>query len=186
MSDIKTVYRGHVIRYNDNSEEWYCSDIEGKGYSNEKLSRLKAAIDKMYLDRRKKVSIRVLEIGHGGHGRYSELTDAIIIEYLGAIYSRNYRTGVNEFDYHKVAVSAKRDRTDKLTRQEKRLSDLADDTPEVRAAYEEYTRVFNEAQELYRKAEGLREAIPRLTIDAILELVQIKTGGNADDVGRDA
>lgn len=175
MSNIETIYRGHVIRYNDNSEEWYCSDLEGKGYSNAKLSRIRAAIDKIYLDRRKSASIKCLEIAYGGPRRFGTIYDAVITEYIGPVMTTDYKTGGKKLDHHKIAVSAKRD-GDKMTRKEMKLSDVAKDSSEIRDAYEAYAKAYEQAEELHRKAYEMWQAIPRLMIEEIAELVAIKKG----------
>lgn len=174
MSDQLIIhYRGYEIRWNDNLEEWSCDDLSGKLRSSDKPSKLKAAIDKMYLDRRKAAAVAVLEVTYGGHSR-GELIDAKVTEYLGSRRDSRYVKGKSEYyDRHKVAVSALRGSNDKISRQEKELTDLAMDTPEVREAYARYSDLYNQAKELDRQANAAREAIPRLTIEDIKPLVEL-------------
>jgi hypothetical protein len=169
---IETTYRGHTIRYNENSDEWYCGDVEGK-YSRAKLTNIKAAIDKMYLDRRKRAAVKCIEVSHGGMRLFGRALDAMVVEYVGEVLTYDSKTGGKKFDHHKVAVSAQRT-GGTMTRATKSLDELAEDTPEVRAALEAYSKVYEEADALHRKAWEMYKAIPRLTIDKIAPLVELK------------
>lgn len=165
-------YRGHEIKWSENMEEWTCYDLSGKVKSAEKPSKIKAAIDKMYLDRRKASAIPVLEITYGGGGTRSELIDAKVTEYVKCIKSSSWSSKPPP-DRHVVAVSALRSGNDRPTRLEKEITELAIDTPEVRDAYAAYLDAYTTSQQWLKKANELREAIPRLTLDDIKPMVEL-------------
>ena len=167
-------YRGFEIKWNGNREEWYCYDIDGKDGSSPKPSKIKAAIDKMYLSRRKASSVAVLEIAYGGGFTRGTLIDAMVTEYVGPIVERDYSTpNGRKIVGHKVAVVAERKDNRKASRRELRLDTLASDTPEVRAAYDEYIRLFEESRRVAKLAEAAQKAIPRLRLEDINPLVEL-------------
>lgn len=177
MSELCINYRGYEIKWNGNSEEWYCYEIAGKDYSNPRPSKIKAAIDKMYLDRRKKSSIPVLEITWGGSDSKSDLLDAVVTEYVSTGSENSYPKGNRGNSVrvvtHKVAVVASRGPNEKATRKEKLISELALDTPEVRDAYAHYLELYNLSRDYLKQATAAREAIPRLTFEDVKKLYDL-------------
>lgn len=171
MADLVIHYRGHEIKWSENMEEWTCYDLSGKVRSADKPSKIKSAIDKMYLDRRKSMAISVLEIAHGGHSR-AEMIDAKVTEYLRCQKDSSWSSKKNP-DRHFVAVSALRGGNDRMSRVEKEITELAMDTPEVRAAYAAYSEAYAKSQEWLKEANKLREAIPRLTVEAIQPMIDL-------------
>jgi len=173
---IKTEYRGHGIIYSENGDEWWCSDIN---YTNGSLQKIKARIDKMYLDLRKRSATPAFEISnYNGPVK----TEATVVEYIGEVWEGggwNTKKPRQLVD-HKIAVVAKRTGSEKASRREEKLSTLMATTPEAEAAFAEYVRLHAIAREAKKVADAAFDAIPRLTLDDVAELVRIKkTEGEA-------
>ncbi|TIT80123.1 MAG: hypothetical protein E5W57_04120 [Mesorhizobium sp.] len=173
MAEIETTYRGHLIRYGENSDEWYCSDLESGNNSHASLAKLKAKIDKMYLDLRKKAAVKAFEINPGYMGRLPECIEATVTEYLKTFTEKNWK-GVEGPTRHKVAAVALRRDNDRASRAEKELANLMPDTPEAHAAYAEALRLYEVTKAAQLAADEAFKAIPRLSLDDIRELVRIK------------
>lgn len=174
MSDpIKTEYRGHAIFYGENSDEWHCNDVGRSGASSSSLAKVKQAIDKMYLDLRKKAATPCFEIGIYNRG---QRTESVCIEYIEPVWEGGgWNTAVpRHVANHKVAVVAKRDGSTKPSRRETKLSELMPDTPEAEAAWQEFKRLCAIAEAANKAANAAFDAIPRLTVDDIAALVEIK------------
>lgn len=169
--DPTTVYRGHTIRWSDNSDEWTCYDLSDKVRSSPKLSRIKAAIDRLYLAERKANATPCYELSQ--HGKRIEST---VVEYLGARTKTSW-TGNTTTTTHKVAVVAKREGSERPSRREAELTSLAPATPEVERAYSEYLALKAEAQAAADKADRAFKAIPRLSLDDIEALVRLEAEG---------
>ncbi|MER9833401.1 hypothetical protein NKJ28_00290 [Mesorhizobium sp. M0145] len=177
MADIETTYRGHLIRYGENSDEWYCRDLEVGGGSHVSLAKLKAKIDKMYLDLRRKAAVKVFEV-NGGYSSKPSITEATIIEYVRPFAEKDWK-GVVGRTRHKVATVAQRNGSERASRAEKELSDLMPDTSEAQAAFAEALRLAEIAAEAQKAATEALNRIPRLTLDDIAELVRIKESETA-------
>ncbi|TGT90884.1 MULTISPECIES: hypothetical protein [unclassified Mesorhizobium] len=173
MAEIETTYRGHLIRYGENSDTWYAHDL-GFEASNQSLAKLKTQIDKMYLDLRKKAAVKAFEIRPGYMGQLPTCAEATVTEYLKSFSEKDYRTGGQTLTRHKVAVVALRRDNDRASRAEKELSDLMPNTPEAQAAYDEALRLYEVTKAAQKAADEAFKAIPRLSIDDIRELVRIK------------
>lgn len=175
---IKTEHRGHTIIYSENGDEWWCSDIN---YSNVSLQKVRARIDKMYLDLRKKSATPCFEISNYGKG---DKVESSVVEYLDEIWEGggwNLKTP-RHLANHKVAVVAKRQGSEKSSRREAKLSELMPVTDEANAAFEEFRRLRDIAIDAQRVANAAFDAIPRLKIEDVAELVRIKkTEGSSDD-----
>jgi hypothetical protein len=173
MPNIETVYRGHTITYGENSDEWYCGDLEAGGASHVSLAKLKAKIDKMYLDLRRKAAVKAFEIGSGYYEKPS-LNATTVIEYVGQAKTRNYNGGGFTLGAHKVACIAPRRGNDRASRAEKELDGIMPDTPEAHAAFAEALRLAEIASAAKKAADAALKAVPRLSLDDIAELVRIK------------
>ena len=173
MAEIKTTYRGHEIAYGENSDEWYCRDLEAGGGSHASLAKLKAKIDKMYLDLRKKAAVKAFELGDGGWNGKPTINETTIIEYVKAFAEKDWK-GVLGATRHKVAYVATRRGNERASRAEMELSALMPDTPEAHAAFTEAVRLAEIAAAAHKAAEAALKAVPRLTLDDIGELVRIK------------
>ncbi len=164
---LEIEYRGHTVRYGENSDEWYCSDL---GYSSEKLSSVKARIDKMYLDLRKKSAVSCFEISSY---RGAKKTPSSIVEYLKNNEGKKNWNSKPEPIVHTVAVVARRDGSDKASRREAKANELMPDTPEAHAAW----AIFEEKSELLKHAERAAnkafDAIPRVTVDMMADLIAV-------------
>ncbi|MER9652501.1 hypothetical protein NKJ26_03150 [Mesorhizobium sp. M0152] len=176
MAGIETTYRGHTISYGENSDEWYCADLDHGGNSHVSLAKLKAKIDKMYLDLRRKAAVKAFEISSGPYERPS-LNEATVIEYVGQAKTYNSRApggGRYELGAHKVAVIATRHGNDRASRAEKEIQTLMPATPEAHAAFAEAIRLAEIARAAKTEADAALKAVPRLSLDDIAELVRIK------------
>lgn len=173
MAEITTTYRGHEIRYGENSDEWYCSDLESGGQSHASLAKLKAKIDKMYLDLRKKAAVKAFEINTGYYEKPS-LNETTVIEYVGQAKVRDYSKGGHTLGPHKVACVATRRGNDRPSRAEMEMSGLMPDTPEAHAAFAEALRLAEIAEAARKVAVATQAAVPRLSLDDIADLVKIK------------
>lgn len=177
---MKTEYRGHTISYSENSDEWWCSDIN---YSNISMAKVKAKIDAMYLKLRKESAVPCYEINSHG-GRSELLTESTVIEYIKGIYRGDTWTGkpvtlVN----HMVAVVAQRQGSTRAARREIELSRLAPATPETRAAADLVRQRHDEYLAAMKAYEAAVEAIPRLTIEDVDALVRVHK--SEAEVGKD-
>ncbi|RWI96392.1 MAG: hypothetical protein EOR22_06430 [Mesorhizobium sp.] len=182
MAEITTTYRGHEIRYGDNTDEWYCGDLESGNNSHVSLAKLKAKIDKMYLDLRKQGAVKAFEIqGYGGD--IPRLAEATIVEYLGQGKTYNSRTNHGSGGYvagpHKIAVVATRRGNERASRAEQTFDDIMPDTPEAHAAFAEAVRLAQLARAAQAAATAALKAVPRLSLDDIRELVRIKESETA-------
>lgn len=172
---IETIYRGHTIRYTDNADEWTCYDVQdakGQSYSSPKLSNVKAAIDKMFLDMRKRSAFPCFELGKSHH---PTKTAATIIEYVEHKIERNfYRPTEPSIDRHVVAAVAQRTGRERAVRRTADITEFMPDTPEAHEAYQRFLAARQRAQEAEKDARDAFDAIPRVSIDMIPDLVRIK------------
>lgn len=167
---MKTEYRGHVISYSENSDEWWCSDI---GYSNVSMAKVKARIDAVYLKLRKESAVPCYEIGSYGSGR-DLLTEATVIEYLKEIWEGGgWDSKPRRLTNHKVAVVAQREGSTRASRRETELSRLAKATPETLAAADVARERYAEYLAAQKAYEAAVAAIPRLTIEDVEALVRV-------------
>lgn len=174
---IETEYRGHTIRYNDNSDEWSCSDL-GFRSSHQSLKKVKERIDKMYLDLRKAAALPCYEISTYGD---PSKTEAKITEYIGARFERDYKSNERKLKGYKVAVVAKRRNNDKASRAEADLESLMPDTPEALAVFAEVEAAYEKVKAAKAVYDETVARLPRLTVDDIVELKRIKeTEGSAE------
>jgi hypothetical protein len=178
MGSITTEYRGHEIRYDQNADEWTSYDLAGKTKSSPSLSKIKAAIDAMYLAERKANATACLEVRN--HTSL-KVVDATLVEYLGPTIERSLHSQMRRISDHKVASVARREGSSKPSRCEMPLSCFAPLSPETDAALvrvREAETVLRRAQKAYKDAVA---AIPRVTLDDIADLVRLSgidpTGG---------
>lgn len=174
MSNITVEHRGYTIRFNENSDEWTCP--EAGYYSHQKLSTVKTYIDKMTLAVRKKSALLCFEIDR----TYASKTESKIIEYLGQEKKRNYSTGNFDLGDHRVAVVAQRGGSDRATRSTMTVGNLMPDTPEAHDAFERYLSLHKAAEVAAKTAREAFNAIPRVTVDMIPDLVRIATEGTEE------
>lgn len=185
MTDLRTEYRGYEIRYNDNSDEWTCSDI-GRKNSAPTLSKMKANIDDYLRSIRKEASVICYELSrHGG----LKLTEATVTEYIGPkIDGSSWGGTPRHVAGHKVAVAAKWSGNDKVSRREQSLSDCVPMTPEAAEAITEARRLEAIAKAATAAYEQAVAAIPRLTLEDVSGLVKASgvdpTGGLKPEGGR--
>lgn len=185
MAEIETTYRGHLIRYGENSDEWYCADLESGNKSHASLGKLKAKIDKMYLDLRKKAAIKAFEISGNSvyNGGVPSIEEGMVVEYIGQaksyVSSANRGSGGYVEGAHKVAMIATRRGNERPSRAEKTIGEIMPDTPEAHAAFAEAVRLAQIAKAAVAAAVEALKAVPRLTIDDIPDLVKIKQSETA-------
>lgn len=167
VSEPETFYRGHKIRWSDNSDEWTCYDLSDKVRSSPKLSLIKAAIDRLYLAERKANAVPCFEIGHDG-----TRTESNVVEYLGAKIQRAWSGGEQRTE-HKVAVVATRKGSERPSRREAKLDDLMPSNVDVDAAWLHYQSLRAIEKRAKAAADAALKAIPRLTLDDVTALVEL-------------
>ena len=183
---LETEYRGYLIRYSENGDEWTCYDMgSGAAASAPTLSKMKAKIDKYLLGIRKEAAVECLELE-----TYSGLriTDAVIIEYLGPkVEGGGWNRKPAHVSSHKVAAMAQRTGRERTSRRETDLRDFIPNTPAANEAIDLARRLGNAAKDAERAYKEAVAAIPRLTIDDIAELVRVSgldpSGGLALEEG---
>lgn len=173
---IETEYKGYRILYNDNSDEWSCSDLD---VSDPALSKVKAKIDKILNSRRKLESVSAFYLRTDSKPFTVSLTDATVVEYLGPNVVNDYNvtrlpSGASPKVQrgHKIAVMVGLD-GERASRRNMPLSHLVADTPETHAAIkvaQDAGAAAKAADAEYRAAVA---AIPRLTTDQIAGLVAV-------------
>lgn len=174
MTEIFTIYRGYKITYSDNAESWICYDLtESHGKTFDKLSLAKSAIDKLVKSLRDKASVQAFEMYTGDGG--VTLTPALVTEYLGFGKERYEKT-----EYHRVASAASRSKG-RVSRKEIALGALIPDTPEMRAAAKKVIELGNQIKALRDERDAAIEAIPRLQLDDIKDLVDIYNSQQAPE-----
>lgn len=166
---ISTKYRGHVISWSDNLDEWTCYDLSDKVYSSPKLSNIKAAIDRLYLAERKEASVPCWEIS----GHSAQRIESNVVEYLGEKVDRNWSTNQYEVVDHKVAVVATRKGNERPARKQTELGLLSPKTPEVEEAWAHYVKLDAEAKRASKRATEAYYAIPRMKVEDVAELVRL-------------
>jgi hypothetical protein len=173
MNSIEIEYRGHVIRYSENADEWTCYDLNS--YSSPKLSNVKQRIDKMYLDQRRKSALPcyILEGGYDIHGPLRKI-EASIIEYVGPEHRRDHSRGMTaDVVDHKVATTAVRHGNERASRTVSELSGLMADTPEALAAFDQAVALYKKARAAWDAYREAVKQIPRVSLDDIPDLVRI-------------
>jgi len=169
MEQISTEHRGHKIVYSDNAEHWWCGDWD---YSNVSLAKVRAKIDAEYLKIRKSASLDCFEFA----SEYNYSPDVIpskIIEYIGEKFEREWRTNAPKFVGHQVAAVAVRRANEKASRSTKVLSQFVPDTEDAHKAIAEAKRMHSLAKEAAERAKEAFNAIPRVTIEMINDLVRV-------------
>lgn len=171
---IKIEYRGIIVTYSDNFDEWWASEMN---YSNVSLAKVKARIDKFYLDQRKASAVECFEISQNHHLADNKATESTIIEFVKTRYGRvNYDTtpATREVEGYQVAVIARREGRERAARRETDLKYLMPNTPEALAAFDHANELRRIANAHERAARDAFEAIPRVTVDMVAELKRIK------------
>lgn len=169
MSDLTTEYRGHSIRYGENSDEWYCGDWE---ITADKLSVVRKKIDAEYLKMRKAAALECFELS--SYNSEPKIVAAQVIEYLKERWSRHWSTGKDQtFEGHEVAVVSKRQGNEKASRRKTRLHDLMPDTPEAHAALAEAKRLYGLQKQAEAATQAAIKAIPRVEVEMISDLVKV-------------
>jgi hypothetical protein len=167
---LSTEYRGYTIRFGENDEKWWCSDIE---FSHERLSKVRERIDRLHLQLRKASSVDclIMDLEYADAG--SKFHEGKIVDYLGVI--RSPRPGAFERVYtgpvvdHKVAVVSAR-RGEKASRRSQNLSsayapEAADMMPLICAQQEIIKRARAEIKRIV-------SAMPRVQFDQLADLVK--------------
>lgn len=151
-AEIETEHRGYKIRYAENQDVWraYALDVEGAT-----LTAVKRKIDAIDRKARSTESIPVFKVGYRG-----ALEAGVITAKVG-----KSATGRHIYWDAKDAVWFVNTGTKSRSRVE--LSDLIEDTPENRARLDDYVRACNEIKVLEARAIGIRDAIPRMSMDAV-------------------
>lgn len=181
MSDIKTEYRGYTIRYGGNSDEWQCLDVN---YSSASLSKVKARIDKMLLDLRKKSIVPVFEIGRGGtHGAPLRIPSSVIEFVETKVERGSYRKDALQTEKHIVAVVAQRRGSERASRREAEIEELMPCTAEAEAAWDNYVSAHNAYFTAFQVAEQAFKDIPRVSLDDVTALKAIKDSQKDNDNG---
>jgi len=168
--DLATEYRGYTIRFGENDEKWWCSDIE---FSHENLSKVRERIDRLHLQLRKASSVDclVMEGSHSDAG--TAFHEGKIVDYIGAVRSQRHGTFEREYTGpvvdHKVAVvSAKRG--DKAIRRTQNLSDAyAPESADMMPAILEQEGIMRRARDEIKR---IKDAMPRVQFDQIGDLVK--------------
>ncbi|UUV43231.1 hypothetical protein RCCWILLIS_59 [Rhodobacter phage RcCWillis] len=174
---IETEYRGHRIIYSENGENWYSPDIEKSDAPT--LSKVKAKIDKMYLDMRKRSAFTGFEIGDY---RGPSLTETTIVEYVKEKVERPFLSSSKEPTVtHIVAAVAQRSGREKAARRQCDLSTIAPDTPETHAAFEIAKARWADVQAAEKAYKAAIQAIPRVTVEDIADLVKASKATLGDD-----
>lgn len=169
MSEVKTEYRGHTIRWSDNEDAWTCYDLSDKVRSSPKLSILKGHIDRLYLAERKKASTPCWELSSHSSTRI----EGSVVEYLKAKEERSWSSQKVERVRHIVAVVAQRSGSERPSRAEKDLDNLAPMTPEFDAAWAEFCALNTLAKAAEKRARDAFAALPRLQLDDVQKLVDL-------------
>lgn len=167
---LDTEYRGYTIRYGENDEKWWCSDIE---FSHERLSKVRERIDRLHLQLRKASSVDCLVMENSHHDSGTAFHEGKIVDYIGVI--RSQRPGTFERVYtgpvvdHKVAVvSAKRG--DRASRRAQNLSDAyAPEAAEMLPAILEQQAIIKRARD---EITRIRKSMPRIQFDQLSDLVK--------------
>lgn len=170
MADIIIDHRGYVIRFNENADEWSCHDAGY--YSSPSLAKVRARIDKMLLDTRKKAAVDCFELSGGAYRGSVDKIPAKIIEFVKTKPDKDYR-GNPLPPKHIVASVAQRSMSEKASRKEVELSELMPDTPEAHAAFARLEEACKRLREAQNATNEAFKAVPRMTIDMIEELVRI-------------
>lgn len=149
---IETQHKGYAISFSENSEEWTCYQIE---YSSKSLAAVRRKIDVMDRERRKAASVPCFVLNwHGAK-------DGVVVELASA----------DRFERKAFVMVDDGDR--KPSRRKLGISELAPDTPEVRALIAEWQTADRKAKEAAKRAETLLKAIPRLTAEGLAELAEV-------------
>lgn len=172
MSHIKTEYRGHTIAYGGNSEEWHCLDVN---FGSPSLSKVKARIDKMYLDMRKQSAVDVFEMSKGGVNSMPVLTPSLIVDFVGTKLEKSfYSRDAEPVEKHIVAVAAQRAHSTKVARREANINELMPSTPAAERAWGEYLIACEGLRAAHAIAERAYRAIPRVSLEDVAALKAIK------------
>lgn len=169
MGDPVTTYRGHSIRWSDNSDEWVCYDLSDKVRSSPKLSLIKAAIDRMYLAERKSSAVTCYELSYSGGQR----TESNVVEYLGENREKSWSRPDDVTVTHKIAVVAKRSGSERPSRRETELDKVMAVGLEADAAWAHFQELHRAAEKAKRAADDAHEALPRLALQEISALVDL-------------
>lgn len=170
---LETEYRGYTIRYSENEDRWNCYEVDKKGAVT--LSDMKKRIDAMHLKMRKEASVPCFEIKRreGKDTWDVGLIEAKLIDYVKPRYEGGSWTGKPQYIAdHRVATVAKRPGSTRAARQEVYLSTLVPDTDEVHSAIFKANKLGHEAHLAATAFRDAVEAIPRLTLDDIQNLVE--------------
>lgn len=179
---IEVEHRGYKIHYAENGDVWRCWDLNGKDAENAALSKVKQAIDRVLLKERKENAVTCYEISSGSS--FSAI-EAQIIEYIGPKIERPYRRDMSRIPKqvtgHTVKAVAKRRMNDRASAQNGELRGYAPMTPEVEEAIARAEYAKGELNAARKRYEDVLNAIPRMTLADIADLVRISgidpTGG---------
>jgi hypothetical protein len=153
---VTVEHKGMSIRWSDNEDQWTCMEM---GASSPSLSSIKRKIDAFRRKERKGASVAALYLSNYG----SRSMPCEIVEYLG-------KKGNGSFQREKVAT-IRSSVSDKPSRNEDNMSDIALDNDVNRASVEQAKLLSDRASELEKQAREIMSSIPRITRDDIAALV---------------
>jgi hypothetical protein len=179
---LKLIYRGYEIQYNDATEHWYCLDIQalvsrgkrrvGGGLdevhsdllSDASLKKVKAEIDKFLAEMRKGAGVEAYLIDGGG----PRMTPCMVVEYTGL-----KKTYSDKQPDHKVSTMAIRSGNSKPSRMEGSMRGIMPNTDEAHSAFAAAFAAAEKVREAQIEYERVFALIPRLQLEHIPELVKI-------------
>lgn len=167
MPSIETEHRGVKIRYSDNEDTWYCSELS---FSHASLRRVKARIDKWWKDARSAAVVEVYRVSYDG-----TLRPAQVVEYLGDRHGIGRRGP-------QVAVVGQSYAKERPSRSEVSLSELTLATPALAALQTELTRLREQKKTIEDEITAKVNAIPRLSLGDIAELVKLRADPEPDEL----
>lgn len=159
MPSIETEHRGVKIRYSDNEDTWYCSELS---FSHASLRRVKARIDKWWKDARSAAAMEVYRIGGDG-----TIRPAQVVEYLGESTSYGRRRIL-------VAVMGDNHGSGTSRRSEVNLDELALPTAELDVGRALLERLKQQKRDIEDQIARTVRDLPRLTLEDIPELVKLR------------
>lgn len=147
---IKLTHNGHEVGYDENTDEWYCRELEMKGRT---LSGLKQKINDVDNAERRingKNGLKFLHLPSYGYrsGDEAEVTASMFDANGSALWVKD---GAN-------------------SRKKVGVHELFEDTAEHRALLKEARELRKQASELTAKADAVIKSIKRLMIDRLKAL----------------
>lgn len=149
MSEFVTFeskYQGYVLRYHIDDAVWTCDELELRATQ---LKALRSLIDKGNLEKRR-VNLPALRLKTDYFDRKEAKLEQVTITTLGH--------GAHNRDcWIKTKDGREKDY----------LNNMYEDTPDARAAIETWRQAVKDASAATKRAEKLKEAIPRVKVPSI-------------------